>query len=205
MRPGDGSGAPQVLGAGGTARVSPDGRRLLFILDEAGRGLLRQAPLSADGTVGTAERVFQGLTEPNVTWFDISRDGKLLAYTDMGADRQSNVFLIQFLSGDGRRQVTSDGGTYPHFSPDGHELFYSVGASGEAAGRLMAVPVTSAPSMSVGPPTVVLKPGSGETNGLRVGWFDVAPDGRFLMTRAIAPRAGRRTVLVQNWLAAMKR
>src|SRR4029453_16835406 len=24
-----------------------------------------------------AERVFQGLTEPNVTWFDTSRDGKL--------------------------------------------------------------------------------------------------------------------------------
>jgi hypothetical protein len=205
VRPGDGAGAPQVLGAGSTPRVSPDGHRLLFILDEAGRGLLRQAPLSADGTVGTAERVFQALTEPNVTWFDISRDGKMLAYTDMGADRQSNVFLIQFLSGEGRRQVTSDGGTYPHFSPDGHELFYSVGAVRETMGRLMAVPVTSAPSLSVGPPTVVLEAGSGDPSGLHVGWFDVAPDGRFLMTRAIAPHAGRRTVLVQNWQAAMKK
>ena len=46
--------------AGRLPRVSRDGRTLLFLLDDRGKGRLRQAALQPDGSLGPSLPVFQG-------------------------------------------------------------------------------------------------------------------------------------------------
>jgi eukaryotic-like serine/threonine-protein kinase len=204
----DGTSVPREITAGRFARLSPDGNQLLYLLDDRGRGRFRYATLSADGAIGAAQKLWPGDDEPNVSWFDVSPDGSVLAYAVTEPDGQSNIFLTQFPSGSGRWQVTIDGGTLPRFSRDGRELFYMSGsrdAGGRPRGLFNAVPVTLHPAVKLGVPAILFDEGTIEPNGPSFGWFDVARDGRFLMSRPVDPAAGdtRRLVLVQNWIAAM--
>jgi hypothetical protein len=209
-RPANGTGVPRPMERGGFARISADGHYLIFLVDDRGQGRLRRALLASDGTVGARERVLRDEPEPDVRRFDLSRDG-LLAYNVRQASGQMSVSLTRFPTGDGRWEVGV--GTYPHFSRDGRELFFAApvparDSQGQHAGRLVAVRITAAPSVSVGPPTTLLQEhaerGSQEP---RIGWFDVGPDDRFLMFRRVGGEAGdrRRTVVVQNWPELLRR
>jgi hypothetical protein len=132
----------------------------------------------------------------------------VLAYAVTQPDGQSNIFLTQFPSGSGRWQVTIDGGTLPRFSRDGRELFYRSGArdaGGRPSGQFNAMPVTLHPAVTLGVRAILFDEATIGPNGPSIGWFDVARDGRFLMSRAEAPAAAntRGLILVQNWIAAM--
>ncbi len=208
QRSADGTGEAREIGVGMFARVSPDGHQLLYLLDDRGRGRFRYATLSADGAVGPAQKLFPGDDEPNVNWFDLAPDASVLVYAMNQPGGQSNIFLTQFPSGAGRWQVTIDGGTLPRFSRDGREIFYLTGsrdAGGRPRGQFNAVPVTLHPAVKLGVPAILFDEATVGLNGPTLGWFDVARDGRFLMSRMVAPAAGdaRRLVLVQNWIAAM--
>ena len=153
----------------------------------------------------TPESVFPGNAEPLVRGFDVSQDGRLLAFTDSSGDtRQSNVFVTTLPDLRERRQVTSSGGVRPRFSRDGKELFYFSGTrtGGSTRGQLNAVPLAMNP-LTIGAPSVVLV--EDPARGLSLTSFDVAADGRLLMTRRADPLPGdeARVVLIQNWLAAI--
>ncbi len=204
----DGTGVPREITAGRFARLSPDGNQLLYLLDDRGRGRFRFATLSADGAIGPAQKLWSGDDEPNVNWFDVSPDGSVLAYAVTQPDGQSNIFLTQFPSGNGRWQVTLDGGTLPRFSRDGRELFYMSGSrdgAGQPRGQFNAMPVTLTPGVKLGVPALLFDEATVGPNAPSLGWFDVARDGRFLMSRPVDRSVGntRRLVLVQNWLAAI--
>jgi dipeptidyl aminopeptidase/acylaminoacyl peptidase len=204
----DGTSVPREITAGRFARLSPDGSQLLYLLDDRGRGRFRFATLSADGAIGPAQKLWPGDDELNVNWFDLSPDASVLAYAVTQPDGQSNIFLTQFPSGSGRWQVTIDGGTLPRFSRDGRELFHLTGsrdAGGRPRGHFNAVPVTLHPAVKLGVPAILFDEATIGPNGPSLGWFDVARDGRFLMSRPVDPAAEntRRLVLVQNWIVAM--
>jgi hypothetical protein len=205
----DGSGNEREITAGRFARVSLDGQTLLYLLDDRGRGRFRFAKLSADGANGAAQKLFPGDEEPNVNWFDLSPDASVLAYAVTQPDGQSNISLTQFPSGSGRWQVTIDGGTLPRFSRDGRELFYLSGSRDAGVpprGLFNAVPVTLHPTVKLGAPAILFDEARTRPNGLSLGWFDVARDGRFLMSRVVASTAAdaqQRAVLFQNWTAVM--
>jgi hypothetical protein len=59
--------------------------------------------------------------------------------------------------------------------------------------------------VKLGVPAILLDEATVGPNGPSLGWFDVARDGRFLMSRPVDRPAGntRRLVLVQNWPAAI--
>jgi eukaryotic-like serine/threonine-protein kinase len=198
----DGSGDAHQLTNGVAARVSPDGRELLYTVDNRGRRSLRRARIQADGTPGQAQPVFHGAEDPDVRSFDLSPDGRLLAYAGLSANLQLDVYLTEYPTGDGRWQVTS-GGTLPQFSHDGRELFYMRGTldeSGKPHGRMMAVPVTSRPTVMLGAGKPLF-----DLAGL-ANSYGVSPDGqRFLMARPFAQDTtnGPRLVLIQNGLAAL--
>ena len=210
-RPADGTGVPRSKVRGSFARISADGRHLIFLVDDRGQGRLRRALLASDGSVGAPERVLRDGAEPDVRRFDLSRDGTLLAFSVRQASGQMSVFLTKFPTGDGLWEAGV--GTFPHFSRDGRELFFAAPApardsQGQPAGRLVAVRITTTPSVSVGPPTTVLQERAGRgSQELRIGWFDVGPDDRFLMFRRLGGEAGdrRRTVVVQNWPELLRR
>nr|MDP9324027.1 serine/threonine-protein kinase [Acidobacteriota bacterium] len=68
----DGTGDARSLAAGIAAMVSPDGRFLVFAIDDRGRYRLRYAPILSDGTLGAAQPIFHGGDEPNVSAIDLS-------------------------------------------------------------------------------------------------------------------------------------
>jgi hypothetical protein len=200
----DGStGAREILSAR-QATFSRDGHTLLCIVDDAGRGRLRYAPLSSDGRPGPLQPVFRS-DEPDVLFADLSPDGSSLAMAARDPNGQLNIVLTPFPSGSPRWAVTTDGGNFPKFSADGRELFYAAGTragDGSTSGRLMRVPIALHPSITIGVPTALF----GNTSGLALAGFSVSPDGqRFLMSTPApaAPGEGPRVVLVQNWVAGL--
>ena len=160
-----------------------------------------------DPRVGAAtgsEALFPANAEPTVRWFDVSPNRQLLAFTDRsGNEQQPNVFVTTLPDLRERRQVTSNGGSRPRFSRDGTSLWYFTGVAAAGATRreLHVVPVTMNP-LTLGARSVVLV--EDPSNGISFTWFDVAEDGRLLMTRWADPQPGdeARVVLLQNWLAA---
>jgi serine/threonine-protein kinase len=104
-----------------------------------------------------------------------SPDGRWLAYVSNESGRDE-VYVNPFPSGDGRRQISTDGGTDPMWGPKGGELFYRSG------GRMMVVPYTVEGENFI----------PGAAQDLFRGRFaygpgsspDIAPDGeRFVMLR----------------------
>ena len=64
--------------------------------------------------------------------------------------------------------------------------------------------------LTISAPTVLFKEGEGAAAGdraLAVLGFAPAPDGRLLMTRHVPPAPGdaARAVLIQNWIAAIRK
>lgn len=191
---------PRELLAGFDAHVSPDGRNILYLRDEAGTGVLRYSPVSSDGLPGESQKI---ISDADVSSFDLSPDGRLLAYVDRSNRR--TLMLTEFPNGKARWEVSNgERAANPRFSRDGRELFY---ASAFTAGKLMAAPIVSHPAIRIGKPKLVIDMSTKEANGLDVaGGYDVSPDGkRFLMYRLLSDNETTRVVLLQNWLAALKK
>jgi hypothetical protein len=205
--PADGSAGGRKLLAGRDARMAAGRQEIYFTRDEKGAWRLRRARLLADGAAVPAEPVFQGNQEPLVRWFDVSPDGQLLAFTETNAGTgQTNVIVTTLPDLRERHHVTSNGGTRPKFSRDGKALFYFSGGrtAGMTRGQLNAVPISTDP-LTIGGPSVVLS--EDPANKISFTSFDLAADGRLLMSRRAEPLPGdeARLVLVQNWMAATKK
>ena len=76
-------------------------------------------------------------------------------------------------------------------------------------GQVKVVSIKTAP-LTIGPPTVLLNEGdtrSGSDRPLNLIGFDVGPDGRLLMTRAVpsAPGDEARLMILQNWPASIRK
>ncbi len=203
-----GAAAATELASAFFGRVSRDGRWLIWSADERGRGHLRYAPLHADGTVGESKPVFPKADEPDVRFFDLSPDGRILAYSARQANSQQDLYLMDFPTGSGRWQVTTNGGTRPRFSRDGRELFFLRGgrtATGVPHGELMVMAVAAQPGVKLGIVAPALKGDMSQREV--VGPYDVAPDGRILMARRVTPQPSEvsRAVLIENWPAAVSR
>ena len=105
--------------------------------------------------------------------------------------------MTQFPTGEGRWQISPDGGTGPLWSRD-TELFFIGGKPGSPR-SLMASAIRLAPEVVVGAPVKLL-----DIPEDLSGEFDVSPDSkRFIMVRQRKEvgSQGARWVLVQNWLA----
>jgi Tol biopolymer transport system component len=112
----------------------------------------------------------------------ISPEGGYVAYQSDASGRWE-IYMQPFPKGEGRRQVSVDGGKSPIWNPQGGELFFVAGND------LMAVSVTLRPEVRIGSPRRLF---SGEDIGtnLSIGAakvdvnYDVAPDGkRFVVVR----------------------
>jgi dipeptidyl aminopeptidase/acylaminoacyl peptidase len=189
--------------------MTPDGREVVFIRDERSHLRMYRAPIQPDGTAGEARPVFPAGHDPNVRYFDLSPDGKLLAFTEMDrVDGRHNIFVTRWPDLQERQQVTTEGATSPRFSKDSRQLFYVGGGrttSGVTRGELRVVAMTASP-LSVGASKLLmLDDEPGAPNFLS---FATGADGRLLMRR-VAPQSpgddAARMVLLQNWTAAAGR
>ena len=134
-----------------------------------------------------------------------SPDGRWVAYesNELG---QNEIFVRPFvppaaagtpptLAG-GQWQVSTAGGIYPRWRPDGKELYYL-----NPAGAMMAVPITvTGATLAPGAPMVLFPTrivGGGE-DAAQGRQYDVASDGRFLINTELDTIAAPITLL-QNW------
>ena len=203
----DVAGEARTLTSGRRGVVSKDGRTLMVLVDDRGRGRLERLDLIGEDKVGTPQAVFSGQDAPSVLDISLSPDGRTLAYVARQDDK-TNVWLTTFPTSTGRWLVV-EGGSRPRFSRDGRELFYLKGVTderGQPRVQLMAAPVTVDPTVTVGPAVTVYD--SRDAAGPRPEGYDVSMDGkRFLMSKPVppAPGEGPRLVLVQNWRQALKK
>jgi hypothetical protein len=93
-------------------------------------------------------------------------------------------------------QVSTAGGIYPTWRPDGKEIYYI-----DPSGAMMAAPITvSGAELAAGTPVKLFQTrivGGGETEKSGRA-YDVAPDGRFLID-TVSESAAAPITLIQNW------
>jgi Tol biopolymer transport system component len=190
---------------------SADGRTLLYhSTDSQTNTDLWVVPMVGDRTpavyLKTPFRENWGAFSPDGRWvaYHSNESGRMEIYvrafvppsaagTAAGAER--SVRLQPDLTV-GQWQVSTAGGVYPVWRPDGKELYYL-----NPAGEMMAAPIASTgPTFEPGAPVVLFPTriyGGGED--VQQGrQYDVAPDGRFLINTVLDDAAAPIT-LIQHW------
>jgi eukaryotic-like serine/threonine-protein kinase len=126
-----------------------------------------------------------------------SPDGKWLAFESSQSGR-GEVYITPFPGGGAQYQVSTSGGERPVWRRDGKEIYYRENL------RMMAVKVNAQPSNmpQLGTPSPLFEAAARNRNGR---WYDVAPDGRFLMNTAPPSSQAQNFELVVNWPAELQR
>jgi serine/threonine-protein kinase len=187
-RPADGSGTEQQLWPSPHMQVptdmAPDGRSLL--INGGDPIVLRVATLppaaaAEPRALAAAGRPIDGRFSP---------DGRWIAYVD-GALARPEIFVVPAAGGEGKWQITNDGGSQPRWSRSGKEIFYLKGEN------LMAVPVQTQPRFE---PGVAVKLFSKPD----LQYYDVEADGEhFVLAESPDPTTGTTLGVVVNWFSRL--
>ena len=119
-----------------------------------------------------------------------------MAYSSSESGSQS-VYVTRFPEAAGKWQVSTNGGSFPVWRRDSRELFYLA-----SDGKLMAVPVAPGSDFKAGAPVPLFQPRAA-IGTLGAGTFyDVAPDGRFLIN-ILVERTSPPATVVLNWRAGI--
>jgi len=208
QKPSSGAGVEELLVESDQNKIlsdwSADGRFLLyFSVDPQTDRDLWVLPMRADRMPWVflktrfSEKV--GQFSPDGRWvaYESNESGRLEIYirpfvepADSGATGHAAAAT------GGQWQVSTAGGIYPRWRPDGRELYY-LGPNGE----MMAAPITATGTTLEPGASVVLFPtriyGGGADN--QQHWqYDVTRDGRFLINTVLDDNASPIT-LIQNW------
>jgi Tol biopolymer transport system component len=201
------------FGAGTTPRVLHDGARNSWPLDwmPDGRSLLVATGIIGAGAVADSMGLLR-LDDPGrVQWlppppgrFDyaqVSPDGRWVAYGTTGTE-DPQVFLDPLPgpnglpSGDDRMriQVSTRGGSLPHWRADGRELYYV-----RADGMAIAVPL-EAGTMQPGPEVELFR------SNVRFPYmaFDASPDGQRFVVNVLASAGAAPIALVSGWKQGLR-
>jgi serine/threonine protein kinase len=183
--------------------ITSDGERLAYS-EYAGRAQIWMAPLEETDSqmkAGKPEKVLESpFTEVSAAF---SPDGKWLAYGS-NATGTYEVFVQSFPDTGGRQQISNNGGTFPVWSPNGHDLLYQSGD------QIMAVAYTAKRDRFVAEkPRVWLAKLGGFRAGFGTAW-DLAPDGKrvAVLTPAetpAAPKQDHEVVILLNFFDELRR
>jgi eukaryotic-like serine/threonine-protein kinase len=119
-----------------------------------------------------------------------SPDGKWLAYESDQSGKEE-VYVSPFPSGAAQYEVSTNGGERPVWRRNGKEIYYRSNL------RMMAVKVTEKGSaIELGNAEALFEVAVRNLTGR---WYDVSPDGRFLMNTAPPGAQAQNFELVLNW------
>ncbi len=130
----------------------------------------------------------------------VSPDGRWIAYESNESGEQMEIFLRPYPDAAGRREkVSVAGGRYPAWGPRGSDALYFI----QPDGVVMRAEIRLAPQLHIGTPSPLFKVVAPPT-GISGRPYDVSPvDGRFLLTRAVAPSGpsavGTQVSVVLGW------
>jgi len=129
----------------------------------------------------------------------VSPDGGFLAYASEESG-QREVFLTRFPSGEGKWQVSVDGGSFPVWSPAGGELFYLDGSV------LKAVSVVTTPTLQLGTPRTLFDAQEVGVDVVGNTRFEISRDGkRFLMVQELLDQSVAPAMVINyDWVAQFR-
>jgi Tol biopolymer transport system component len=120
-----------------------------------------------------------------------SPDGRWIAYQSNESGVREEVLIQSFPLPGPKRQVSSSGGVLPRWSHDGKELFYVAPDL-----SLMSVSIASTGSTpQIGTPVRLFQSRAFQLGG----YYDVSPDGRFLLNVSTAEQIAPPITVVLNW------
>ena len=127
----------------------------------------------------------------------VSPDGRFIAYVSTESERQE-IYLRRFPAGEGRWQLSNNGGAYPRWNAAGNRLYFQSNMEvTEIDLDLKGSPVLGTPRRVFARAPLSI--------GLPLRWpaaFDVSPDGKKFVVHRDTARTHKRNgvVVVQNWL-----
>jgi Tol biopolymer transport system component len=106
------------------------------------------------------------------------------------------VYVVPFGGGQGKWQVSANGGTRPQWSTDGKELYYL-----DRTYNIFAVPVKDASgALQFGAPETLVSSWSAPQV-----FYDVAPDGKKILLVRVAQQVSQSVTVVANFFAELKK
>lgn len=198
IRQADGSGIPEEVSVDYDRTYvncwSRDGSTLILMAAGKGAGWdLIALPLHGD----RKPSVFLATKFDEMT-ASLSPDGKWLAYVS-NETGTTQVYVRPFPGGGGKWQISTNLSSEPRWSGDGKTLYF------QSQLALMAVSISTTPSLLIGPLQVALKefPRLAVESGIS---YDLTPDGRhFLVTKVReGAEALQQINVVLNWFDDLK-
>ncbi len=192
-KPSDGSGAEETLVTDTDQPIiddwSRDGKYLLYSRPiSTGPGQTMWA-LPVDGERKPSLIVERGANGK------LSPDGHWLAYQS-GESGTIQVYVVPFGGGQGKWQVSANGGTAPRWSKDSKELYYM-----DLTFNLLAVPVTSAGgALQFGVAEKLVNSWSAPQV-----FYDVSPDGKKFLLDRVEQQVSQSVTVVTNFTAGLKK
>jgi serine/threonine protein kinase len=193
-KPADGSGAEEMLfsDAGGNTLIpsdwSRDGKTLFYSTGlQTGGQTVWALPLNGERKPRlVVEHAINGTLSPNGQW---------LAYTLFSG--QAEVYVVGYGGGQGKWQVSPNGGQVPQWSKDGKELYYLDGTQ-----SIVAIPVKDMGN--------TLEFGAGQTlvsqwTVLSTPFYSVFPDGKKLLMERVAQQVSQPITVVTNFTAQLRK
>jgi Tol biopolymer transport system component len=189
----DGSGAEEVL-VSVDAPIAPDswssdGKSLIYTQRTAeGLGQIWVLPLEGDRK--------PSMVLPRGSTGQLSPDGRWLAYQSSESGT-NEVYVVAFGRGQGKWQVSANGGMLPLWGKDGKEFYYLDGNQ-----TLLAVAVRDADgALEFGAPQSIVS----RWTVLGQPFYDVTPDGRKILLDRVAQQVSQSITVVTNFATDLKK
>jgi serine/threonine protein kinase len=193
-KPADGSGAEEMLMSDpdGTGLMpsdwSRDGKTLIYSTGLlTGNQITWALPLDGERKPHlVVEHAVNGTLSPNGRW---------LAYTLFSG--QAEVYVVAYGGGQGKWQVSPNGGQVPQWSKDGKELYYFDGTQ-----SISAVPVKDLGN--------TLEFGASQTlvtqwTILTLPFYSVSPEGQKLLMERVSQQVSQPLTVVTNFIAQLRK
>jgi eukaryotic-like serine/threonine-protein kinase len=196
-KPSDGSGAEELLLTDEQTAVpndwSRDGKYLLYSRGPASNQEIWALPLEGE----RKPWLVVPRTASSFTYLGhISPDGRWIAYVsnESGAPE---VYVIAFRGGQGKWQVSTNGGTQPKWSRDGKELYYANGTS-RTVFAVSVKEANGALQFGAAQPLV--------TNAATQQFFyDVSPDSKKILLNIASQQVSQSVTVVANFTTGLKK
>jgi Tol biopolymer transport system component len=190
----DGSGTEDVLAIVDrpilTTQWTHDGKYLLYNQRSAdsSHGEIWSLPLEGDRK--------PTLVQSHGTSGQISPDGRWLAFSS-NESGIAEVYVVAYGGGQGKWQVSANGGTIPQWSPDGKQLYYL-----DSVSSVLSVPVKeSGGALQFGAQQTLVD----RWTIVGLQFYDVSPDGKKILLDRVAQQVSPSVTVVTNFVAELNK